>query len=241
MLDNIQRIEQERIERREAARRRAEAAAEKQKILDSGVDIDFLEQIDIWRQRNLPPEPEQVRDKIMVPNAQIRVVVRKRPLNKKEVARQYDIASCVCAPKSHTVTIHEPKKRVDLTKYVQHHDFCFDQVVSDEMDNKATYFCTAYPLVRFVFSGHNATCFAYGQTGSGKTWTMSGERKVVGIYQYTAADMFRLRASHAPEMCVSVSYFEIYGGQVYDLLNNRKRLKVQENAKKEVSEGGCRP
>ena len=40
---------------------------------------------------------------------QIRVIVRKRPLNKKEINKCYDIASCLCAKNGQKVVIHEPK------------------------------------------------------------------------------------------------------------------------------------
>ena len=45
------------------------------------------------------------------PPTQIRVIVRKRPLNKKEIDRCYDIASCLCGKNGQKVVIHEPKAR----------------------------------------------------------------------------------------------------------------------------------
>ncbi len=45
----------------------------------------------------------------------IRVVVRKRPLNPNEVARkEVDILS---VDSEDTLTVHEPKTKVDMTKY----------------------------------------------------------------------------------------------------------------------------
>ena len=103
--------------------------------------------------------------------------------------------------------------------------------------------CTARPLIEYVFEGRVASCFAYGQTGSGKTWTMSGEagareprtgRPVVGVYQMVARDIFRCRDQRMPQATVHVSFFEIYGGEVYDLLHKRQRLRVLENGRREV-------
>ena len=37
---------------------------------------------------------------------------------------------------------------------------------------------------------------------------------------------------------ISASFFEIYGGQVYDLLNNRARLLVQEDGRQQVQVTG---
>ena len=119
-------------------------------------------------------------------------------------------------------------------RYMDNHMFQFDQVLNEETNNRAVYYCTAYPLIPFVFKGRNATCFAYGQTGSGKTFTMAGEGSEKGVYHMAAEDIFRLRAESYPELMISASFFEIYGGQLYDLLNNRARLLVQEDARQKV-------
>ena len=63
---------------------------------------------------------------------------------------------------------------------------------------------------------------------------MAGEGSQKGIYHLAAADIFKLRAESYPELMISASFFEIYGGQVYDLLNNRSRLKVQEDGSQRV-------
>ena len=89
-----------------------------------------------------------------------------------------------------------------------------------------------------------ATCFAYGQTGSGKTHTMGGEFKGKsqdcrnGIYALATQDVFHLLDSnkHADKnLVVSCSYFEIYGGKVFDLLSGKSKLKVMEDGKQQVA------
>ncbi|KAI9366701.1 P-loop containing nucleoside triphosphate hydrolase protein [Zopfochytrium polystomum] len=93
----------------------------------------------------------------------IRVCVRKRPLNKKEVkGGQVDIA---IVTGRNTLTVHEPKVKVDLTKYIEQHEFVFDDVFDSDATNEEVYRRTAFPLVEYVFNGGKATCFAYGQTG----------------------------------------------------------------------------
>jgi kinesin family protein 2/24 len=62
---------------------------------------------------------------------------------------------------------------VDLTKYIENHEFRFDYSFDDGCDNAVVYRFTAAPLVRTIFERGMATCFAYGQTGSGKTHTVS--------------------------------------------------------------------
>ena len=92
-----------------------------------------------------------------------------------------------------------------------------------------------------------ATCFAYGQTGSGKTHTMGGEFKGKnqdcsnGIYALATRDVFQLLNSskHGDKnLVVSCSYFEIYGGKVFDLLSGKSKLKVMEDGKQQVYKEG---
>ena len=63
--------------------------------------------------------------------------------------------------KQQNLVVHEPKKRVDLTTYVENHEFQFDQVFDEKSSNEDVYLATTYPLLRHVFDGFNATVFAY--------------------------------------------------------------------------------
>uniref|UniRef100_A0A1I8IY00 Kinesin-like protein n=1 Tax=Macrostomum lignano TaxID=282301 RepID=A0A1I8IY00_9PLAT len=128
---------------------------------------------------------------------QICVCVRKRPLNKKELTKkEIDV---VTIPNKENVLIHEPKLKVDLTKYLENQQFRFDYAFDQRIDNLVVYKYTAQPLVECIFEGGMATCFAYGQTGSGKTHTMGGDFTgkgqqdcARGIYALAARDVFKL-------------------------------------------------
>ncbi|RHZ67230.1 hypothetical protein Glove_302g30 [Diversispora epigaea] len=161
----------------------------------------------------------------------IRVCVRKRPLNKKEVARnEKDIATI---NSQRTVLINEPKVKVDLTRYVEQHMFVFDDVFDSDASNEEVYQRTALPLVEYIFRGGKATCFAYGQTGSGKTHTMLDEKQ--GLYVLAARDIFNLlRREEFTHLASYIGFYEIYQGQLYDLLNQRKKLFAREDGKKNV-------
>lgn len=63
---------------------------------------------------------------------------------------------------------------MDLTKFIEEHNFTFDNVFDCHADNQAIYMECVQPLVAETFKGAKTTCFAYGQTGSGKTFTMMG-------------------------------------------------------------------
>ncbi|KAL7597520.1 hypothetical protein Lser_V15G22919 [Lactuca serriola] len=160
--------------------------------------------------------------------AKIKVVVRKRPLNKKELSRKEDDVVSVC---DNSLTVHEPKLKVDLTAYVERHEFCFDAVLDQQVTNDEVYRETVQPIIPIIFQRTKATCFAYGQTGSGKTYTMQP------LPLRAAEDLVRLL--HQPayrnqKFKLWLSYFEIYGGKLYDLLSDRKKLCMREDGRQQV-------
>jgi kinesin family protein 2/24 len=164
----------------------------------------------------------------------IRVCVRKRPLNAKERrANESDIVSS--DSDDNVLSVHEPKLKLDLTPYTEEHSFQFDEVFDESVDNEEVYRATARPLVAAIFSGARATCFAYGQTGSGKTHTMLGDgERNLGLYVLAARDLFaQLNKLGGGNVC-TVSFFEIYGGKLFDLLANRAPCHARDNGQGEV-------
>jgi kinesin family protein 2/24 len=162
--------------------------------------------------------------------SKICVAVRKRPLNSSE--KQKSETDILEVENDCQLTIHEPKTKVDLTKYVEKHPFIFDEVFDDYATNEDVYRRTAQPLVEHVFNRGKATCFAYGQTGSGKTFTMMGKSGQHGLYLLAAIDIF---ARLGTNQKVWISFYEIYGGKLFDLLNNRKKLFAREDSKSMVN------
>ncbi|XP_055490889.1 kinesin-like protein KIF2A isoform X2 [Leucoraja erinacea] len=169
------------------------------------------------------------------------VCVRKRPLNKKEnVIRDLDVLTI---PSKDVVMVHEPKQKVDLTKYLENQTFRFDYAFDETATNEMVYRFTARPLVETIFDRGMATCFAYGQTGSGKTHTMGGDFTgknqdcSKGIYALAARDVFLMLKKpnyRKIELQVYATFFEIYSGKVFDLLNRKTKLRVLEDGKQQV-------
>ncbi|XP_023579999.1 kinesin-like protein KIF2C isoform X1 [Octodon degus] len=169
------------------------------------------------------------------------VCVRKRPLNKQELARkEIDVISI---PSKCLLLVHEPKLKVDLTKYLENQTFCFDFAFDETASNEVVYRFTARPLVQTIFEGGKATCFAYGQTGSGKTHTMVGDlagksqNASKGIYAMASQDVFLLKNQPRYRnlgLEVYVTFFEIYNGKLFDLLNKKAKLRVLEDGKQQV-------
>jgi kinesin family protein 2/24 len=127
--------------------------------------------------------------------------------------------------------------------------FRYDYSFDESADNELVYKFTAKPLVQTIFEGGMATCFAYGQTGSGKTHTMGGDfgkggqDSAKGIYGLAAKDVFKLLKSPKyknEDLMIVASFFEIYSGKVFDLLNNKAKLRVLEDAKNQVQVVGLR-
>ncbi|KAL5200339.1 hypothetical protein ABZP36_021542 [Zizania latifolia] len=161
--------------------------------------------------------------------AKIKVVVRKRPLNKKEISRKEEDVITIDAY-SNSLTVHETKLKVDLTEYVDRHEFVFDAVLDDDVSNDEVYRETVESVVPAIFQQTKATCFAYGQTGSGKTYTMQplplkASHDILSLMHYTYRNQgFQL----------FVSFFEIYGGKLFDLLNQKRKLCMREDGKQQV-------
>ncbi|KFQ77614.1 Kinesin-like KIF2C, partial [Phaethon lepturus] len=169
------------------------------------------------------------------------VCVRKRPLNKQELLKKE--CDVVTVPSKCVLLVHEPKQKVDLTKYLETQAFRFDFSFDESSSNEMVYRFTARPLVETIFEGGKATCFAYGQTGSGKTHTMGGDfsgraqNASKGIYAFASQDVFLLLKQpryRSQDLEVYVTFFEIYNGKVFDLLNKKAKLRVLEDGKQQV-------
>ncbi|CAL0301612.1 unnamed protein product [Lupinus luteus] len=161
--------------------------------------------------------------------AKIKVVVRKRPLNKKEHAKKED--DIVTVSDNAYLTVHETKLKVDLTAYVEKHEFCFDAVLDEHVANDEVYQATVEPIIPTIFERTKATCFAYGQTGSGKTFTMQPLplRAAQDLIRQLSRPVYRNQ-----RFKLWLSYFEIYGGKLFDLLSDRKKLCMREDGRQQV-------
>ncbi|XP_045159293.2 kinesin-like protein KIF2A isoform X2 [Mercenaria mercenaria] len=240
--------EVERIEQRRKDRRKEHAAIREQhegEYDTSDPNWQFYAMIKEYR-AHLEYRPLTSSDPIV--NHQICVCLRVRPLNRKEIQKKETNVTTV--PNKETVIIHEPKTKVDLTKYLENQNFRFDYAFDENASNEMVYRYTAKPLVDCIFEGGMATCFAYGQTGSGKTHTMGGEftggkgqqECAKGIYCLAARDVFKLIHTKFKklDLAVGASFFEIYSGKVFDLLNKKQKLRVLEDHKGQVQVVGLK-
>uniref|UniRef100_A0A8C2BKU0 Kinesin-like protein n=1 Tax=Cyprinus carpio TaxID=7962 RepID=A0A8C2BKU0_CYPCA len=159
----------------------------------------------------------------------VKVVVRCRPLNKKEEAVNQERIVEVDV-KLGQVSVRNPKSSGSLLK-----SFTFDAVYDAGSQQNELYDYACRPLIDSVLLGFNGTIFAYGQTGTGKTYTMEGvptdpERR--GVIPNSFQHIFtHISRSQNQQYLVRVSYIEIYQEEIRDLLckDNNKKLELKEN------------
>ncbi|CAD8170484.1 unnamed protein product [Paramecium pentaurelia] len=164
------------------------------------------------------------------------VAIRKRPLSQKEIIKKEE--DIIIVQNDNSVIVKEIKQKVDLTKYIEEHQFNFDLAFNQNHSNEQVYINAVRPIIRAAFQRAKVTCFAYGQTGSGKTYTMIGdmERQVPGMYLLAGQDIFQIiEMEEYAHLQVYVSFFEIYCGKLFDLLSQRNQIQIREDAKGNVN------
>ncbi|KAK7471223.1 hypothetical protein VKT23_002632 [Stygiomarasmius scandens] len=175
----------------------------------------------------------------------IKVVVRCRPLNSRELARG---AKPLIRMQGNQTFLDPPEagssqdaKRATERKTMA---FSFDKSYWSAGPRDEPGYCsqqTLYDdlgkeLLDHGFAGFNACILAYGQTGSGKSYSMMGYGPDKGIIPLTCSELFtRVDEKKAKDpnvnFTVEVSYIEIYNEKVRDLLNpkNTGNLRVREH------------
>ncbi|GET92497.1 Unc104-like kinesin, putative [Leishmania tarentolae] len=172
----------------------------------------------------------------------VKVAVRSRPMSDQELKENAEII------------IRMNGNEVELRSSVDGHGakFLYDsalwstgQVVNGSSNAEASqayvYDAIGAELLQHIIAGYNGCIFAYGQTGSGKTYCMMGsDKEDPGLIPRIAQCLFEqsvlLREQHI-EVCVEVSYYEIYNEKVRCLLRPTEggyddtRLRVREHPK----------
>ena len=180
------------------------------------------------------------------PIPKIKVIIRKRPLNQKEIAKgETDIISI---KNNSRVIVSEQKVGLDLTKYIDKKEFIFDNAYDESSNNEFIYIQNIRPMIFNAFYYKSkVTCFAYGQTGSGKTFTMMGGPQNgnqnnstganIGMYTLAGYDIFQILANEDKfkDFKILVSFYEIYCDKLFDLLNNKNKLETREDKKRNIN------
>lgn len=174
----------------------------------------------------------------------IKVVVRVRPFNGREVDRR---AKCVVRMDGNqTILVPPPEAEERMRKGGKGTDgqktfafdrsyWSFDRKDKDFAGQDSLYRDLGIPLLDNAFQGYNNCIFAYGQTGSGKSYSMMGYGDEAGVIPKICQNMFERITEFQKDRnltyTVEVSYLEIYNERVRDLLNpaTKGNLKVREH------------
>ncbi|XP_018356807.1 PREDICTED: kinesin-like protein unc-104 isoform X13 [Trachymyrmex septentrionalis] len=168
----------------------------------------------------------------------VKVAVRVRPFNYREVSRQ---AQCIIEMTGSTTSIVNPKATPGSKEAVKSFNYDYSYFSMDPNDENYSSQLMVYKdigeeMLEHAFEGYNVCIFAYGQTGAGKSYTMMGKQEEgqEGIIPQICKDLFRkisYTSNERLKYSVEVSYMEIYCERVRDLLNpkNRGNLRVREH------------
>ncbi|XP_018372673.1 PREDICTED: kinesin-like protein unc-104 isoform X11 [Trachymyrmex cornetzi] len=168
----------------------------------------------------------------------VKVAVRVRPFNYREVSRQ---AQCIIEMTGSTTSIVNPKATPGSKEAVKSFNYDYSYFSMDPNDENYSTQLMVYKdigeeMLEHAFEGYNVCIFAYGQTGAGKSYTMMGKQEEgqEGIIPQICKDLFRkisYTSNERLKYSVEVSYMEIYCERVRDLLNpkNRGNLRVREH------------
>ncbi|XP_070134533.1 kinesin-like protein unc-104 isoform X2 [Drosophila bipectinata] len=168
----------------------------------------------------------------------VKVAVRVRPFNSREIARE---SKCIIEMSGATTAITNPKVPPNTSESVKRFNFDYSYWSHDHHDadfstQSMVYKDIGEEMLQHSFDGYNVCIFAYGQTGAGKSYTMMGrqEEQQEGIIPMICKDLFgRIQQTETDDLkySVEVSYMEIYCERVRDLLNpkNKGNLRVREH------------
>lgn len=189
-------------------------------------------------------------------NSRIKIIVRIRPLNDRELHQNYKNVLKGGAS-SQQLSVIDPcvfeagtaRLRPELLA-TWARDFCFDRILwPDESSYSAQarlFNEVGTPVLDWVLGGFNCCVLAFGQTGSGKTHSMmgkvSGSPDGFGLIPRMCYSLFErldsieaAQQDESQETTVMFSHMEIYNEVVRDLLTEGSApLRVREHPQKGV-------
>eukprot|EP00118_Oscarella_pearsei_P004579 m.19835 g.19835 ORF g.19835 m.19835 type:complete len:994 (+) comp27912_c0_seq2:104-3085(+) len=170
----------------------------------------------------------------------VKVAVRVRPLNQREIDLKSEFIIKMDGPKASITNVKTDRDRVKDFTY----DFSYWSVSrkDEKYASQETVFSDlGQDVLKNAFEGYNTCVFAYGQTGSGKTYTMMGNQGDLGLIPRICNGLYDYIAEHQKDgssFRTEVSYMEIYNERVRDLLRAKKAvgksdhsLRVREHPK----------
>ncbi|KAL4089239.1 hypothetical protein QTP88_024297 [Uroleucon formosanum] len=137
-------------------------------------------------------------------------------------------------------------KEIICFNFKKYEQFQFQNVFNENTTQSSIFEHVAVPILEKFLNGMNCTIFTYGQTGSGKTHTIVGSNNDKGIiprsFQYIFTKNAALNSTEENEI-ISMSYFQVYNEDIYDLIplkksGNNKNMQLTERVKFVVNVNG---
>ncbi|RRT52415.1 hypothetical protein B296_00046121 [Ensete ventricosum] len=150
------------------------------------------------------------------------------PSSRNPVPLQNNLLKNLSADKEKTSSVAKIKVvvcscHVDLTEYLEKHGFVFDAVLDEDVSNDEV---TMLQVPKSAFTINQLHLVVLNSflivSGSGKTYTMQplplkASHDILRLMHHT----YRYQGFQ-----LYVSFFEIYGGKLFDLLNDRRFANV---------------
>lgn len=187
-------------------------------------------------ERLIDGDKRVIATKHLLPENNINVVVRVRPLSKKEIKTGDDMA--VQFPGEGQIYCEGFPSSGDKKGKLFSYNVVFEPTATQE---DILQFSGVKKLIEMAVEGFSCTAFCYGQTGSGKTHTLTGPPEMfekMNPYSEQHGLVFRsfvylfklLQEREECNFVLKASFLEIYNEKVIDLLNpgtSRKPLMVR--------------
>ncbi|KDO24258.1 hypothetical protein SPRG_20873 [Saprolegnia parasitica CBS 223.65] len=144
----------------------------------------------------------------------VEVAVRVRPFLPKELLRSPDGVGAI--------RMDHDRRAIEIATPNSSAQFYFDHVLGPDCSQAQMYEETLQPKIDHFLNGFNITVLGYGQTASGKSHTIGSglsnqDEDEWGLLPRMLHDVFA-RIAIEDEANVSVSFLEIYGEDIHDLL-----------------------
>jgi kinesin family protein 3/17 len=167
-------------------------------------------------------------------NECIQVVVRCRPMNKKETEEKRKSIIDIDI-EARSVSIRNPDNENEPPK-----TFTYDASYDDKTQQRVFYDESCFSVIEGTLEGFNSTIFAYGQTGCGKSFTMQGpstsSEDLKGVIPNCFSHIFDfVKASKDVQFLIHCQYLELYNEEIKDLLVTDKisnKLNLSEDPQK---------
>ncbi|XP_015184983.1 PREDICTED: kinesin-like protein KIF16B isoform X2 [Polistes dominula] len=177
--------------------------------------------------------------------ASVKVAVRVRPFNKRELAMNAKNIVQMDGKRTRIFSTKTPGscREIDREKYkdftFDHSYWSFDLTDDNYASQEEVFYDLGTDVIESAFEGYNACVFAYGQTGSGKTFTMMGSPESQGLIPRICKTLFARMAAgkeSGASYRTEVSFLEIHNERVKDLLKidqtQSHSLRVREHPKR---------